>query len=89
MFILQFFFLNSLTIFLTIIACLYFFSISNESICALLFFSLHTPSVIGIASTAQIAGLRYFSLVRTVKHKPVDDNRLAVVNVCTIVTLFG
>ncbi len=44
----------SLTIYLAVCVAIYFEK-ANESICALLFVSLHTPSMVGIASTTQVA----------------------------------
>ena len=37
---------------------LVYLDLTNETICALWFVALHTPSLVGIASTAQIAIIR-------------------------------
>ena len=37
---------------------LIYLDMANETICALWFVALHTPSLVGIASTAQIAIIR-------------------------------
>lgn len=59
----------------------------SELNCSLLFVSLHTPSLVGIVTTAEIAAVRYIALTRSAHNRRVHDNYFLAGVIVTMVVL--